>query len=127
MQASTQAFFKPSTYHLLPPVYSDRMQPYSPDQMLYTTNRSPLYPSRQLSSPNAAIDRRMVGTAGPSDVKLTFSAYEFFIFNLLHGAIWNTYKPEVLKPPQHLAVSCACTGNIPLRYINTSNQDCIGQ
>ncbi|GAB5587324.1 hypothetical protein Unana1_02224 [Umbelopsis nana] len=93
---STQAFFKPSAYHLLPPLYSERMQVYSPDHLIYTT---PAHPSRQLSFSQSSLGRRFTGAvAGPSDVKLTFSAYEFFIFNLLHGAIWNTYKPEVAKP-----------------------------
>lgn len=79
------------------------MQVYSPDHLIYTT---PAHPSRQLSFSQSSLGRRFTGAvAGPSDVKLTFSAYEFFIFNLLHGAIWNTYKPEVAKPLYPMAVS----------------------
>jgi hypothetical protein len=82
------------------------MQAYSAEQMTYTDNANPLYQSRQLSASQAAIGRRIAGTtAGTTDVKLTFSAYEFFIFNLLHGAIWNTYKQEVVKPLHHMTVS----------------------
>lgn len=52
------------------------------------------------------MERRIAGAnTGAADIKLTFSAYEFFIFNLLHGAIWNTYKQEVVKPLQHMTVS----------------------
>jgi hypothetical protein len=73
--------------------------------MSYTGASNQRIPSRQLPS-QAAMSRRTTGTAaGSSDIKLTFSAYEFFIFNLLHGAIWNSYKPEIVKTFHHIAVS----------------------
>lgn len=82
------------------------MQTYSPEQMSFTDNPNPLYPTRQLSASQAAMGRRIAGAStGAADIKLTFSAYEFFIFNLLHGAIWNTYKQELVKPLHHITVS----------------------
>ncbi|KAI9289364.1 hypothetical protein BC943DRAFT_314186 [Umbelopsis sp. AD052] len=100
LPANIQAFFKPSAYHLLPPIYSDRMQIYSPEQMSFTDSSNPF---RQLSASQAAMGRRIAGAStGITDIKLTFSAYEFFIFNFLHGAIWNTYKQELAKPFPHM-------------------------
>ncbi|KAH8547896.1 hypothetical protein BGW37DRAFT_470649 [Umbelopsis sp. PMI_123] len=123
LPANIQAFFKPSAYHLLPPIYSDRMQAYSAEQMTYTDNANPLYQSRQLSASQAAIGRRIAGTtAGTTDVKLTFSAYEFFIFNLLHGAIWNTYKQEVVKPLHHMTFPTQAFGQRPAIPQNRSLQ-----
>jgi hypothetical protein len=86
------------------------MQTYSPEQMSFTDNSNPFYPSRQLSTSQAAMGRRIAGAStGAADIKLTFSAYEFFIFNLLHGAIWNTYKQELVKPLHHMTVSAKHT------------------
>lgn len=57
------------------------------------------------SSQNITGNRLTRMGTGSSEVKLTFSAYEFFIFNLLHGAIWNPYKPEPVRNFPHMAVS----------------------
>jgi hypothetical protein len=70
--------------------------------MTYTNAAS----QRSMTSSRITGGSRFAGSnTGSSEVKLTFSAYEFFIFNLLHGAVWNPYKPEPVRTFPQMAVS----------------------
>ncbi|KAJ2962024.1 hypothetical protein NQZ79_g2821 [Umbelopsis isabellina] len=111
LRSTIQAFVNPSAFHLLPTIYSERIQIYSPEQMTYTNAASQrsMTPSQITTGPRLA----RTGT-GSSEVKLTFSAYEFFIFNLLHGAIWNPYKPEPVRNFPHMAFPTQAFGQRPL-------------